>query len=233
MSFAVGEGGAGHDPFEGLCKMAVVIEPATLRNVGDGAVTRFKQLACGIDAYALQVFIGVCIEEANKAPVKLPLGDASHLGKFFSPDRLHVVFVDISQGLRKATMPLGEIAHAVNNAVDSRDTDYFSLGIVNRHFTIDNQLIGYARGRAHGVDNGLPGSHDRPVAAHIFIGLILRKEIIVGFAIRLALMLHPAEFTGPMVVHHKASLAVLHKKGYIGYHLQQLLEILHIASGCF
>ena len=80
MSFTVGEGGAGHDPFEGLCEMAVVIESAVLRNVGDSSVTRLKQLACGIDAHALQVFIWIGIEEPDKAAVKLSLGYASHLG---------------------------------------------------------------------------------------------------------------------------------------------------------
>ena len=80
MSFTIGEGSAGHDPFEGLCEVAVVIEPTGLRNVGDGTVTCLKQLACGIDAYALQIFIGVRIEEPNKSPVKLSLGYASHLG---------------------------------------------------------------------------------------------------------------------------------------------------------
>ena len=80
MSFTVGEGGAGHDQLEGLCEMAVVIEAAVLRNVGDGSVARLKQFACGIDADALQIFNGVCIEEANKAPVKLSFGYASHLG---------------------------------------------------------------------------------------------------------------------------------------------------------
>ena len=107
MSFTVGEGGAEHDPFECLCEMAVVIKTAGLRNVGDGAVARLQQLAGGIDTHALQVFIGIRIEEPDKAAVKLPLGDASHLRKFVCPDGLHIVFVDIGQRLRKAAMPLG------------------------------------------------------------------------------------------------------------------------------
>ena len=220
MSFTVGEGGAGHDPFEGLCEMAVVIEAAVLRNVGDGAVTRLKQLACGIDADALQIFNGVCIEEPNKAPVKLPFGYAGHLCKFVCPDRLHIVFVDIGKCLRKTAMPLGQIAHAVNDAVDPRDADDFPLWIVYRYFAVDNQLIGDARSWAHGVEDRLAGSHNFLVAAHILISLVLREKIIVSLAIRLALVLHPAKFTGPMVVHHKAPLSILHKKGYIGYHLQ-------------
>lgn len=215
MSFSVGEGGAGHDPFEGLCEVAVVIEAAGLSNVCDGTVTGLKQFACGIDADALQVFIGVRIEEANKAPVKLPLGDARHLCKFVCPDRLHAIFVDIGQRLRKAAMPLGQVAHAINDAVDPCDTDDFPLGVVNWHFAVDNQLIGYARGRADRVDDGLAGPHDFPVATHIFISLILWKKIIVGLAVGLALVLDPTEFAGAVVVHHKAPLAVLHKERHI------------------
>ena len=38
MAFTVAEGGAGHDEFEGLREMAVVIEAAGLSNVCNGAV---------------------------------------------------------------------------------------------------------------------------------------------------------------------------------------------------
>ncbi len=38
MAFTVAEGGAGHDEFEGLREMAVVVETTGLSNIGNGTI---------------------------------------------------------------------------------------------------------------------------------------------------------------------------------------------------